>query len=95
MVNGWMLRWGAAVDSVLSAGWVPHLVVPVLLAGVALAAPAVPAYVRTAVRMPVRMVSGRACIRCCPMPLTSPDTVRTRPVDDRPDASGHIPGGGP
>ncbi|MFM9812694.1 hypothetical protein ACKI16_29790 [Streptomyces scabiei] len=89
MVTGWLLWWGTVVDSALSAvrEWVPLLAVPVLLAAVL----DDPARVRT----PVRMLSGRIRIRRSPSSLTCPDAVRTRSVDNRPDASGHIPGGGP
>lgn len=91
MVSTYLLLLGASVDTVLDAralwGLPLATAVAVFSAG--------SDRVRTAVRTTVRALSGRVRVRTHSSPLTCPDTVRTPSADDRPDASGHIPGGGP
>ncbi|UJV42917.1 hypothetical protein [Streptomyces sp. AMCC400023] len=87
MVSTYLLLLGASVDTVLDAralwGLPLATAVAVFIAG------------SDRVRTTVRALSGRVRVRTHSSPLTCPDTVRTPSADDRPDASGHIPGGGP
>ncbi|WP_161067996.1 hypothetical protein [Streptomyces sp. HUCO-GS316] len=95
MVTGYALLLGLHVDTLISARgvWGPHVAASVLLVGAALTAAA--DSVRTPLRTAVRTLSGCVRGRRRSRPLTCPDAIRTVSADARPDASGHIPGGGP